>query len=321
MTQFSHAKSTTLLNTAMDSSNDGDQIIVDSIFREFPQLKHLPEVPTHRAPTSTELALARSSKVLIVTGTNILTGVAGSDRQWPLTEREVDAYAGKVVFLGVGWRDYETTIAPDRAALIRRLRHPDIPVAARDGYTHERLISLSVASANTGCPTMWSLPDRLSTPGSRDECVFTLTDYRPDRVRDHILIRALSHTYRHVHLWPQSEKDSIRAQSLRLPRNVHTSPRGLGALETSLEGRDYVGTRLHAGVRAMQLGSPALVAAVDNRAIEIGRDTNLPVVARSKGTRAILRILRSAEKTTDLTLPKAEIKAWKESLTALLEKP
>ena len=41
---------------------------------------------------------------------------------------------------------------------------------------------------------------------------------------------------------------------------------------------DFVGTRLHGGIRALQKGHRTLIIGIDNRAIEINRDTGLPVL-------------------------------------------
>ena len=44
---------------------------------------------------------------------------------------------------------------------------------------------------------------------------------------------------------------------------------------------DYVGTRLHAGVRAMQKGRRSIILSIDNRAREMGKDYNLNVIERN----------------------------------------
>jgi polysaccharide pyruvyl transferase WcaK-like protein len=48
------------------------------------------------------------------------------------------------------------------------------------------------------------------------------------------------------------------------------------------EDVDCVGTRLHAGIRALQRKRRAIILGVDNRAEEMGHDFDLPVVARGK---------------------------------------
>jgi len=305
-----------LLNTAIDSNNDGDGIITASIQRELPSLAGLESVPTHRLPTPAELKIAHEASALVFTGTNVLSSDLGKNRQWPLTAELLEAYAGKVVFLGVGWRDYEAVEATAGAGAIRALVHPALPVAARDQYTQERLNRLGIPAVNTGCPTMWSLPNTLETPPRNRSAVFTLTDYRPDRSLDNRIIWSVARQYDSVVIWPQSEKDEAYMRKMLLPRNTRRGARGLSALDSLLLSRDYVGTRLHAGIRAAQLGRPSLIIGVDNRAIEISRDTGLPVVPRDRGPRAISRALSTLREVT-LSLPHPEIAAWRAAFRQL----
>jgi len=308
----------TLLDTALDSSNAGDGIIRASIFREFPALATARSVPTHRHPSQDELELAKASRYLILTGTNILSGRLGADRQWPLSPETIAAYQGKVIFLGVGWREYEAEPSNAGLDLIRRMRHPGFPVAARDEHTRGVLIAADIPAVNTGCPTMWSLSSSLEVAGRGDEAVFTLTDYRPNRLGDTALMWALARKYKKVVAWPQSEKDETLLRRMIRPPNLRIGRGGLDSLDEYLSNRDYVGTRLHAGIRAAQLGRPLLIVAVDNRAIEISRDTGLPVVPRADGYRAVLRTL-STLREVDLASNRTAIANYRESLNILLD--
>jgi len=75
------------------------------------------------------------------------------------------------------------------------------------------------------------------------------------------------------------------------------------------EAVDVIGSRLHGGIRAMQKGRRSLILAVDNRAAEIARDTNLPVRDRAD-TSGIERWIQAAEKT-EIRLPTQAISDWK----------
>jgi hypothetical protein len=72
---------------------------------------------------------------------------------------------------------------------------------------------------------------------------------------------------------------------------------------------DYLGTRLHAGIRALQNKKRTLILAVDNRAIEISKDTNLPVVPRNDWE-SITSWIESAYETR-IRLPWSNIDKWK----------
>jgi hypothetical protein len=83
---------------------------------------------------------------------------------------------------------------------------------------------------------------------------------------------------------------------------------GVQALDAELaEGADYIGTRLHAGIRALQVGARSTIVVIDNRAAEIGRETGIPTVSRS--------LLDSDEalfgtRTVEVTMPHEEIDLW-----------
>ena len=300
---------TVLLDPSIDSTNEGDSIISDSVLAEFPEWAGLPRVATHRLLRPAELRAVRAADTAIVLGTNILSARQVNIRQWRLGPRELVALRGKVVLLGVGWRRYEPM--PDRLSrlLQRRLLHPGALHSARDAYTADRLGALGHRAVNTSCPTLWSLTD-VKTPGvATDRVVSTVTDYVPDVAADSAMLEILAGRYARVELWPQGEGDRRHLDRLALPSRVRVLPRGLRSLRTALDGAEYVGTRLHAGALALQLGRPALIVGTDNRALEIARDTGLPVLPRRRLDR--LDAALDAPRAVPLDLPAAAVAAWR----------
>lgn len=73
---------------------------------------------------------------------------------------------------------------------------------------------------------------------------------------------------------------------------------------------EYVGTRLHAGIRALNFGKRTIIIAVDNRAIEIARDTNLNIILRDEVDRCLNNQINSNFKT-EILLPEENINLWK----------
>ncbi|WP_062379492.1 polysaccharide pyruvyl transferase family protein [Demequina pelophila] len=285
-------RSVALLDTSLDSNNAGDQIIVDSILREIPELRSAPRLPTHRPMSPEELEVATAAEILVFTGTNVLSSSIGRHRQWQLSEPEQRALEGKVVFLGVGWWQYEPEFSSDGADSVRRLAFAGLPVSVRDDHSAQMLQSQGIAAVNTNCPTMWSLGRDQPHPGAGKECVATVTDYRPSPVQDRLMMAALARHYSKVLVWPQGTRDRSYIEKLRLGRNFEVLEMGVQSFEDAVRGRDYVGTRLHAGMRAAQLSSPALIVAIDNRAAEIARDTGIAVVPRTFWHSALRRLLR-----------------------------
>jgi polysaccharide pyruvyl transferase WcaK-like protein len=72
---------------------------------------------------------------------------------------------------------------------------------------------------------------------------------------------------------------------------------------------DYVGNRLHAGIRALQHGRRTIIVAIDNRAREMGQDFALPTVDRTDIER--LEHLVPAPFETAVKLPNEAIARWK----------
>jgi polysaccharide pyruvyl transferase WcaK-like protein len=299
-----------LLDTSLHSENDGDQIIVSSIQQLFPELLGLPRIPTHQKLDANDRHRASTLDGLVVTGTNLLSADIYRLKQWPLDRRSVRSLEGRLIFLGVGWWQYQGRIKRRTVRALRRLTNDTVPIAARDSYTSSRLNEIGVENLNTGCPTMWNLPTELPALGGSSEVVFTLTNYNSKKATDERIVAHLAQRYNRVHIWPQSDQDRLLLDSMSLPKNAEVSGRGLTHLDEILKGRDYVGTRLHAGVRAAQLGRPALVLAVDNRAVEIGRDTGFPTVRRDDGLEAIDKGFEQASTPTALRLPHDAIETW-----------
>ena len=126
-----------------------------------------------------------------------------------------------------------------------------------------------------------SLPGIVNSSTERKEnVILTLTDYNKNRKLDKHLIETLRSLYSEVYLWPQGYGDEKYARSLGFRGRV--IPRTLRDLDENLESGefDYVGTRLHAGIRALQKGCHSIIVAIDNRSKEISRDTLLDVVPR-----------------------------------------
>jgi hypothetical protein len=173
---------------------------------------------------------------------------------------------------------------------------------------------MDIPNINTGCPTMWSLPDSLPPRPPCDEVVTTITDYQPDAESDVLMLNTLSQSFRHIYLWPQGTRDEQYSRALTLPTNCKIVRRGLASLDRHLAGRAYVGTRLHAGIRAAQMGSACLVVTVDHRARGIARDTGFPVVERSSLKEELKRNVERIFDGQALRIPRDAITEWTESL-------
>ena len=76
---------------------------------------------------------------------------------------------------------------------------------------------------------------------------------------------------------------------------------------------DFVGTRLHGGMRAMQMGRRTIIIAIDNRATELQKDFGIPVIQESVIDQ--LEDMICGKWETRIELPTDNIRAFMEQFT------
>lgn len=308
------------LDPSIDSRNAGDLVIAESIAQVLveilPEQARVLRFPTQRPLTREERQLAKRCNSFVVGGTNLLSSNMHWYRQWKLRPADVALFKGNVHLLGVGWWQYQRPPNSVTKTILRRVLAPS-GQSVRDSYTLRRLAAVGIESLNTTCPTMWNLdaqPEQSETPG--DTAVVTITDYNRDVEADRRLLELLREVYDHIAIWPQGAKDAPYVA--RLAPWVEVLKPGLDAFEQALaDGADYVGTRLHAGIRALQRGRRATIVTVDNRASEIAKDTGLPVISRriAGGDQELLL----GQRRICLRIPHHEIGDWKSQMSAILD--
>ena len=281
-----------IFDPAIASLNVGDQIIRDAVFAVledvFPEQQIL-QIQTQDIIGKISISNANMASYRLIGGTNILTSHMSKYRQWKLSLTQ-SYFLNKVILLGVGWWQYQDSPGLYTKALLNNVLCRDRVHSVRDGYTENKLRGLGFNNVvNTGCPTMWGLTNEhcRSIPRERsDSVIFTLTDYHQDVERDKSLIRILRKNYANVIFWPQGSGDLNYFSKLDEPDIRHISPT-IAAFNEFLDSSpslDYVGTRLHGGIRAMQKFKRTIIIAVDNRAKEIAKDTNIVVIERGDDT-------------------------------------
>ena len=277
-------------DTSLDTENLGDYIIMhycgkilDEMFPEYSTIN----IGTHLMPTDEQELAVKQTKYKFVCGTNLLTSHIEHHWRWILPDgvRRKMNYRN-VILMGVGWGEYQDTCSDYSRMIYRAMLNPCVLHSVRDQYTLRKLQQAGFKNViNTGCPTTWALTPELccEIPTQKaNEVVTTITDYRRDPERDNEMLAILSRNYEHVYLWLQGKHDEEYLQTLAVPVNLTTIPASLEAYEDVLRkgGVDYVGTRLHAGIHALNHKIRSIILAVDNRATEMGRDVNLPVIQR-----------------------------------------
>lgn len=285
-------KNIMILDTSIGTLNLGDEIIVDSVNRElrkiFPGDMFL-KIPTHEKIGRVGHARINLSEKAFVAGTNLLSSQNRLFRtnQWNINAIDsIKMDKENIILMGVGWQNYQDKPNLATKILYTNALSKGYIHSVRDNYTKEKLKSIGINNVyNTGCPTMWELNrkhcDKIPVKKSKN-VVCTFTDYRPDIESDNLLISILEKNYDKIYCWIQGHKDleyinKLSSKSLIL---INPNLKDYDNILDSDQELDYVGTRLHAGVRAMQKKRRSIIIGVDNRAIEKKKDFNLNVIER-----------------------------------------
>lgn len=308
----------TLLDTAVASTNLGDRIIMEAVRRELAPLFRndlVLTVASHEWMGAKSRGLLAGSQAAVAGGTNLLTSRMWARAPWKVSLLDALGQArGAVVLMGCGWYQFQKRPDPYSAWLLRRMLSSSHLHAVRDGYSLRKLQEIGIRNVvNTACPTLWSLDDRACAKVPREKAphvITTVNTYMPDPEADRRLLELLRRHYDQVDLWVQTEGDAAYARGL--------DP-AIGLIAPSLEAYDralsesgpvdYIGNRLHAGIRALQHGRRAVIVEIDNRAREMGRDFGLPTVERTDFGQLEARICGAFE--TRVTPPMDEIARWK----------
>lgn len=304
------------------SPNLGDQIISRAVHRELFKLfgvgTKIVCTPSHAYPRPALVPHLRAARHVIVGGSNLLSFHPVRPTSWKIGPVGHYAYRS-LVLLGAGWGSYQIHAGVYSRWVAQRILSSESLHSVRDAYTERRVREdLRLPNViNTACPTMWEL-----TPGAladipvrkAESCLFTFTDYSQDPARDARVLQLLQQAYSgNLTFWPQGTRDLGYLQALGYTGRV--LDRSLVALLEFLKratSLDYVGTRLHAGILCLEHGVRSLVITVDNRATEIARDTNLPIMERND----FPKLSRWLEGETDhrIIVPFDRVERWRSSV-------
>lgn len=310
-----------LLDPSVASENLGDEIIRDAVITQLRAImpeEQIVHLPTQEVIGPRSIRIAGAARHRIVGGTNLLSSHMLRYRQWKIGLNNARRI-GPAILMGVGWWQYQDD--PDlytRGVLGRALSRQGLH-SVRDSYTRDKLARIGFDNVlNTCCPTTWQLtPDHCATvpANAAEEVVLTLTDYHKAPEADLKLIDLLTARYRKVYYWPQGTGDLVYARELgRLDRMELIKP-SLAAYDDVLSERpvDFIGTRLHAGIRALQKKRRTMILAVDNRSREIAKDIDLPVFDRTDLSALEAGVVNA--RPVSLRLPTTEIGRWKAQFT------
>jgi polysaccharide pyruvyl transferase WcaK-like protein len=312
-------KRVVLLDTAVASTNVGDQIIMQAVRAGLEDVLSgaiVATVASHDRMGPKGRQLIRNADAVIAGGSNLISSRMWFRSVWKLGPR--DAFLGmNTILMGIGWYQFQNQPDPYSRWLLKRVLHPAAAHSVRDSHAQSMLASIGVHhTINTGCPTIWGLADAHRAPlptGKARDVVTTVNSYIKDPAADRRLIEILRARYHTVHAWVQTAEDDAYLRAL--DPDLRILEPSLAAFDRLLLDEpqiDYVGNRLHGGIRALQHGRRAIIVEIDNRAKEMGRDFSLPTVARTDFDR--LQAMIDGPLVIEVRPPHDKIAAWKQAL-------
>ena len=308
-----------LIDQSICSSNLGDGIITESLAREIKKifgLSYIKHFPGQIDSSIDYTRMLAEQDLVFVGGTNLLKSKMNESSQWKINAYSKQFLKKQFILFGVGWWQYEKPPNKYTSKLLRQLLSNNFLHSVRDSYSEKILNSIGIENVvNTSCPTLWDVDRELCkniSINKADHVVTTLTSYNRDIICDKKIINILCENYNGVYIWLQGAEDYEYFKDLAIDNsNIILLDSSLEAYENILRTTDieYIGSRLHGGIRALQMGKRTLILAVDNRAIEIKFDTNLNVVKRSD-FESVLYFIKNPY-CTEIKLPSENIKKWK----------
>lgn len=320
-------KNIAIFDTALGTSNVGDEIILDSIYHNMSDVfSHgfSLRLATHVNNFSWLQMLRNNGKVhffrnadwKFVCGTNLIaqTRVGKINPQWQLYLSNLPIYRN-CVLIGVGTTKRTERLDFLASYLYRRVLSKQYLHSVRDELTKNIVESLGCKAINTGCPTLWNLTEehcRKIPRGKADACIFSVSGYKDqiDRKQDQKMLDILCLNYDTLFAWIQTTDDESYLDSLTVKKSVKKIY-SLSKYRELLQGGnvDYVGTRLHGGVFALQNGCRSIIISIDHRADGFHETNNLPILKRREIDS--LDGMINSNWSTEIKIDESAVKAFK----------
>lgn len=312
-------KTISILDTDITSSNLGNEIIMESVNGVLNELFFDDFFIRIQC---TDLIGGMSKKYIslsdfsFIGGSNLLTSEMNVYKQ--IGFKMLDSFKiNEMILFGVGWWQYQKEPNLFTKIFLKNLLSTKNIHSVRDCYSEQKLKKLGITNVlNTSCPSTWGLTKIhcAQIPKKKSEnVVFTLTDYNLDYQNDENLINLIKAHYENIYFWPQGLNDIKYLDSLKINdhNRINILPPKLKAFDNLLKNNDidYIGTRLHGGIRAMQMKKRALIISIDNRASEISSDIGINIAAR--GSENDLRNFINSSFETSVIIPEENISIWK----------
>lgn len=317
-----------LFDPSIGSCNMGDSIIFESARQELEMIVDgclVMRCSTHQ-PVSTwyqnsginpRTRRFDRAKYKFVCGSNLLwRRMLKPQPSWNISLLNNRPYRG-CILVGVGTHKGADSLDGYTKRLYQRVLSEKYAHSVRDKATKELVEELGLRAINTGCPTMWGFTHDFcqQIPAEKaDSVVFTLTDYGMDQSGDKKMIEVLDSSYEQIYFWPQGLSDEeyfYKIADSHVVKRVAILQPTLESFEKVLHSKeiDYIGTRLHAGIFAMQHKVRSIVIAIDNRVKDMRATYSFQSIDREEIE--MLPGLINSSWITDIGIDEEAIVQWK----------
>lgn len=292
-------KQVLMFDTAIATSNIGDEIILKGVYDGLKEILdyHL----TFRLGTHIEnwspinmiksnwkaYALSDLANYKFVAGTNCLTDDLKKHPQWVINKFNKKLYKD-CILVGVGRiSDYEIPTNYSQK-IYKDILSKNFKHSVRDEGTKKVLERMGLKAINTGCPTLWGFtPEKCSKiPRKKAKnAIISVSGYNEQRneAKDQQMIDIVNKNYDTVYAWIQTAVDEDYLMHFKGVKNIKCIYSLNKFKETILlDNVDYIGTRLHGGIFAMQNECRSIIISIDERARGFHQTNNIPILERDK---------------------------------------
>ena len=314
-----------LFDPACGTRNLGDYIIEDSVMKQMDFLfkdSFVVKYSTHTPMThlyqllhaNLVLKSCKESDYKFLGGSNLLkTNLRHLSPDFNVHWSDSFYYKGAIC-IGCGVDNEKEKFNLYTKYLLRRILSDKYIHSVRDDKTKKMLEEMGFRAINTGCSTLWGLTKEFcrQIPKSKaSQVVFTLTDYCRDELKDKEFVSILKKNYDKLYYWIQGDQDLEYLSKITNLEDIHLISPSLESYKSFLDENDvdYIGTRLHAGIFAMQRKKRAIIIIVDNRARDMKKTYQLNCIEREEIEE--LENLINQEIKTDVDINEAAINEWK----------
>ncbi len=291
-------KKIVLFDPSIRSLNKGDEIIMRSAEEQLSELlkdafaiksgTHTPAVTIYQNDyKSAETRFYLDADFKFICGSNLMwKSLWGRKPILNINPFNCKPYYDSIL-MGVGLGRKKQTVDSYTRHLYKKVLSNNYIHSTRDDETKQFVESLGFRAINTGCPTTWKFTPQFCkgiASTKSDTVIFTLTDYLQNKAFDQKMIDILLSKYKHVYFWIQGAYDLAYFQTLTHTESIRIIEPSVEAFNSFLSSRmtDYIGTRLHAGMYALQHKRRAIIVAIDNRTTDMGKSYHMNIINRDE---------------------------------------